>query len=828
MQTINKAMKILFSFLVIGFLAGQLFDCYAQNRYRINIDEPEKEIIEGHLNLGGVNPNGDSLSVNNYYFELNGRPYFPINGEFHYARYPNEYWEEAIRKLKAGGINMIATYVFWNMHEPYPRQFDWEEDLNLRKFVELCKKHEMTVILRIGPFAHAALRNGGLPDWLYGRPFNVRSNDPEYLTYVEEFYNEIGAQVNNLFFKDGGPIIGIQLENEYQHASAQWAWKYPDSPREPTVAMHDRDYTREGMGINEAENKYAEYGEDHMKTLKKLAIKAGMEAPIYTATGWGNASIIPDETIPVTAAYPYPSWAPPRPSTFYLYKDIHAEPDYSPVSYQSERYPSFPAEIGASVMEGYDRRPFVPQESLAPLIVRTLGSGSNGIGYYTYHGGSTPFMHGRFYSDMAKNKPRISHEQQSPVGEFGELLYGYYDLKLIHYFLNSFGEELAPTTTYLPEGNDKITPEDVSTLRYSVRARGNSGFIFMHNFQDHLALNDLKDLQLTIETGTEEINIPESSTFTLRKEAWAILPFNLNLDGIELKYSTTQPLTKLKEGLKNKYVFYSTEGFVPEFAFVSDVIEDVKVNNSKISKEKGITYIRGKKDAIFSFNITANGTQHEFLVVPKEMALNAWLTSQGGEQRVIFSPATIWEKDDSFELISQRGEEVPLYMYGLSKNIEAKGAEVTPIHSPHPKLSAYKISFDKIKPPVEFRQATNQHWVLNLTEENLSSLDNESLNDIFISIDYEGDMVQAFIDGRMIGDDLYLGKPWIIGLKRFIEELKSEQMYFYFRPLYPNAPFYNDFSEDMIPDFSDKKEHLKINNIEIIPEYKTHFTIQNN
>lgn len=812
--------NFLFFLLILSWIFSA--ESSAQNKYQIDIDKPEKKIREGHLDLGGVNPAGDSLSVNNYYFELNGKPFFPINGEFHYSRYPHEYWEEAIQKLKAGGINVIATYVFWNFHEPKPGQFDWSGDMNLKKFVELCAQNDIWVILRIGPFAHGAVRNGGLPDWLYGRPFNVRSNDPEYLSYVERLYHQIGRQVEGLLFRDGGPIIGIQLENEYQHSSAQWAWTYPNSPPERTVASHDRTVTIEGgLGVSKKKNKYEKYGKNHMKTLKQLAIEAGMEAPFYTATGWGNATIIKKGSIPVTAAYPYPTWAPAGPSDFYIYKDIHLHPDYAPVSYQPERYPSFSAEIGAGVMESYSRRPFVPQESMAPLIVRTVGSGSNGIGYYVYHGGSTPYMHGKFYSDRANNKPKISHEHQSPIGEFGELLSSYYDLKLIHYFLKSYGKELAPATTYLPKGNQKIIPEDINTLRYAVRAKDNSGFVFMHNFQDYVKLKDLEGLQLTINTDREDIQIPESGTFSLKKESWAILPFNLNLGGINLKYSTTQPLTKLKAGRKNQYVFYSTEDLIPEFAISSNSFDRIKTTNSTVSKKKGVTYVRGKKGAIFSFNITVGRKTYEFLVVPKDMALNAWLVHQDGQKKLLFSPATVLEKENALELISKGTENIPLSVYGSPENINLKGADIYQTDSPHPALSVYEVSFDRVEPPVEFRQATNQHWILSLDNKNLSSL-----NDIIVSIDYEGDMVQAFIDGQMVGDDLYLGKPWIIGLKRFFGDLKTKDMYFYFHPLYPDAPFYSDFSEDMIPDFSDTEEYLNVRDIKVTAEYKARFTIQ--
>ena len=89
-------------------------------------------------------------------------------------------------------------------------------------FVMLCGRLGLQAIVRVGPFAHGECRNGGIPDWLYGRPFAVRSNDERYLAYVRRLYGEIAQQIDGLLFKDGGPVIGIQLENEYMHAGAPW------------------------------------------------------------------------------------------------------------------------------------------------------------------------------------------------------------------------------------------------------------------------------------------------------------------------------------------------------------------------------------------------------------------------------------------------------------------------------------------------------------------------------------------------------------------------------------------------------------------------------
>src|SRR5690606_11522168 len=141
------------------------------------------------------------ISFNNYYMELNGRSFFGIVGEFHFSRYPYLFWEESICKMKAGGIHILATYVSWNYDEEREGEFDWSGNNNLRHFLDLCAKHDMKVILRIGPFSHGEVRNGGIPDWLYGRPFEIRSNDPGYLAYAEKWYNEVGRQVKGLMYK---------------------------------------------------------------------------------------------------------------------------------------------------------------------------------------------------------------------------------------------------------------------------------------------------------------------------------------------------------------------------------------------------------------------------------------------------------------------------------------------------------------------------------------------------------------------------------------------------------------------------------------------------
>ena len=105
--------------------------------YRIVVSGDKKNIFAGHIKLGGVNPSGERISFTNYYMEKNGEPFFGICGEFHFSRYDERYWEDEIIKMKMGGVNIVTTYIFWNLHEEIEGVFEWEGNKNLRKFIQL-------------------------------------------------------------------------------------------------------------------------------------------------------------------------------------------------------------------------------------------------------------------------------------------------------------------------------------------------------------------------------------------------------------------------------------------------------------------------------------------------------------------------------------------------------------------------------------------------------------------------------------------------------------------------------------------------------------------
>lgn len=149
-------------------------------------------------------------------FLLNGEPFVVKAAELHYPRIPKEYWDQRIKLCKALGMNTICLYTFWNAHEPKMDEFDFTGQNDLREFVKLCEANDMKVILRPGPYVCAEWEMGGLPWWLLKKKdIRLRENDPFFLERVDKFQKAVADQVGDLTIADGGPIIMVQVENEY-------------------------------------------------------------------------------------------------------------------------------------------------------------------------------------------------------------------------------------------------------------------------------------------------------------------------------------------------------------------------------------------------------------------------------------------------------------------------------------------------------------------------------------------------------------------------------------------------------------------------------------
>ncbi|MGW2201840.1 glycoside hydrolase family 35 protein [Streptomyces sp. NPDC001774] len=155
-----------------------------------------------------------TFAVGDEDFLLDGRPVRLLSGALHYFRVHEEQWGHRLEMLRAMGLNGVETYVPWNLYEPEPGRFG---DVGaLGRFLDAVARAGMWAIVRPGPYICAEWENGGLPHWLTGRlGRRVRSEDPEYLGHVERWFRRLLPQVVERQIGRGGPVIMVQVENEY-------------------------------------------------------------------------------------------------------------------------------------------------------------------------------------------------------------------------------------------------------------------------------------------------------------------------------------------------------------------------------------------------------------------------------------------------------------------------------------------------------------------------------------------------------------------------------------------------------------------------------------
>ncbi|PJJ53133.1 glycoside hydrolase family 35 protein [Hymenobacter chitinivorans] len=149
-------------------------------------------------------------------FVLDGRPFQMISGEMHYPRVPRKAWRQRMRMAKAMGLNTIGTYVFWNLHEPAPGKFDFAGNNDIAAFVQTAQQEGLWVVLRPSPYVCAEWEFGGYPYWLQQETgLRVRSKDPKFVAAYRRYIRAVGRQLAPLQVNHGGPVLMVQLENEY-------------------------------------------------------------------------------------------------------------------------------------------------------------------------------------------------------------------------------------------------------------------------------------------------------------------------------------------------------------------------------------------------------------------------------------------------------------------------------------------------------------------------------------------------------------------------------------------------------------------------------------
>ncbi|XP_044168519.1 beta-galactosidase-like [Acropora millepora] len=163
------------------------------------------------------------IDYDNNCFLKDGQPFRYISGSLHYFRVPSFYWKDRLLKMKAGGLNAVETYVPWNVHEPVPGQFNFKGNADLVGFIKLANSSGLLVIMRPGPFICAEWEFGGYPAWLLAKNTSIRLRSMDnkyYLGRVQSWMDILLPKLKSLLYSNWGPIISVQVENEYGYSSA--------------------------------------------------------------------------------------------------------------------------------------------------------------------------------------------------------------------------------------------------------------------------------------------------------------------------------------------------------------------------------------------------------------------------------------------------------------------------------------------------------------------------------------------------------------------------------------------------------------------------------
>ena len=523
-------------------------------------DEP---LLINHLNMGGKNPKGEEINVTSRYFTRNGKPWIGVMGEFHFSRYSRENWHRELAKMKAGGITIVSTYLFWIYHEEIEGKMDFCGDNDIRAFIEECKDVGLDVVIRIGPWAHGECRNGGFPDWLLKKDYKLRDNNEEYLAVVKKWYQSIYNEVKGLFYKDGGNIIAVQIENEF---------------------------------VDNAE---------HLAKLKEIAVECGFIAPIYTVTGWNSASgakIPVDEVVPVFGGYCEAPWEnhmnrlSPSPHYFFnrmrndsaIGTDLIAKTQSDGWQLPYERYPFATCELGGGIEVTHHRRPIIKPMDIYAVSLVKLGDGNNLVGYYMYHGGTNKIGELSTFNETKvtgypNDYPILSYDFQAPLSEYGEVREQYGLLNMLHMFVNDFGEEFAPMIAV--DSGNTVAADDTNSLRYGMRTDGKRGFVFVNHYQRLTELADIENA--VISAGNVEF-----PPIDVKGEVSFFMPFNMKMGDSVLECATAQPLCKCDD----TYFFAEIPNIKAEYKFSkgSANIVTVPFENAKyMRKLNGTVYIGG-------------------------------------------------------------------------------------------------------------------------------------------------------------------------------------------------------------------------------------------
>jgi hypothetical protein len=763
-------------------------------------------------------PGGHTIAVDSRSLLRDGKPWVPMSGEFHFSRCPESEWRDELLKMKAGAISIVASYIFWIHHEEVEGTWDWTGQRDLRKFLETCHEVGLSVLLRIGPWCHGEVRNGGFPDWLQkkgdDKVFELRRDNPGYLGYVKKLYEQIEQQARGLLWKDGGPVIAIQLENEYSG---------------PT---------------------------QHLMTLKQMARNAGMDVPLYTCTGWGAGGAGPfGEMAPFSGAYAEGFWdrslarmpggyagvfrfSGSRRSSAAAMGALGNAPATAAAIPPSGAgtYPFFTCELGAGMMPSYHRRVFMYPEDTESLALCKLGSGANLLGFYMYHGGQNPqgkltYLNETQATGYWNDLPVKNYDFQAPLGEFGQEREHYHWLRLLGLFLHDFGSGLSAMSPRMPTVR--------GALNWAVRSDGISGYIFVSHYQRLSPQPNRENVQFRIKLASGDVTVP-SEPVTIPYNSRFFWPINLDLGGVKLICATAQPISQVDDRNTRYTVFKQTAGISAEFVFdgTTATVDSSTGNTTDQQSQIHVRNVQAGPGAAIRLR-GKDGKNHVIILLDEATSLDLWKGQWQGQERLFLTHANLLLDGSTLRLrtetpddcsigilptpasLSDGGGDVPAKDNGLFRRFSPRFAPVAPLQAVVEQVQpAGPARTVPIAPSVPTRR---QGMAMQPEDADFAQAAVWRVKlpagigpgrDLRLRVRYTGDVIRAYLGDQLLDDDFYNARPFEISLRRCGPAVYQDGLFLKILPLREDAPVY--LTDRSKLKFNDSHTALSLEEVEVI------------
>ena len=694
------------------------------------------------------------IGLTSRYLTRKGEPWFPVSGEFHFTRVPRGAWRRRLRAMRNGGVNTVASYVFWNHHQPdreTPPSFEGARDIGA--FVDLCAEIGLEVVLRIGPWCHGEARNGGFPDWVQRAEVGHRSDDPGYLALVEPWFAALADHLDGRFGPDS-PVIGIQIENEL--------------------------YDQPG----------------HIATLKRMAIAAGMQAPLWMATAWGGAQLPEDEVVPMYGGYADGFWtdaSAPWDVSFrehFFFRHVWDDPGIgadlrgpeATWSRADSRSPShvFPpvtCELGGGMATAYHRRPVLDAEDIAAVANVKLGNGSAWQGYYMFAGGLNPGadLQESHATGYPNDLPRIDYDFHAPIGAAGQLTRTHALLRQQHAFLAAVGDQLVQMPSTLPERRP-ADAFDAETLRWAIRSDGERGFVFINRRQPHGTLAPSPAVVFAITLPDRTLTFPDEP-MTIPSGTIARFPFGLEIGRTRLAWATANLLTLLdRPGGGRIAVLTALPGLRAQIA-VDRADNHAALDHAVLD--------HAVHDADPDRVWTHEAGQDAIVVLPPAVAESAWVIDG-----VLYTSADELDVDDAGVLTWDRSG-------GPVARFDTEHLRFEPL-APEPGSAVATSDFQielcrpATEPPVSHGSSNGRasapaldRVIAEGARHHIAIPASLQGRDLEVTIEWVGDVAAVEADGALVSDRFWDGTPWTLAIPAGTETLTVHVL-----PLHPQAPIW--------------------------------------